>query len=612
MKRLLRILVLTLILLLVIAMPILAYYTSTITLTNSGSTDYPQIGILANLDVTGMVDTHYITTDGFDTRIKDGSTELKHMLADDKVAFVADIPSNTTKQFTLTTANTALTYYPIIIGSNGYITTDHGIDFTDAIGFETQTTLDSTSDAILAWQGSNFEASVNGTTVSAQANVSSTQAGNLYDLYEAQGSELYTTISDSDHMIAELFTTPDVAGLVLNSATIGIERSGTASGNVICEIQQVENNNPNGVVMASAMDLASAVQNNSIGFTFDSLSGGDGLSPNTTYALVFYSESTSMDVYYYNGSEYTGDAFTTTNAGSSWSSLGVISDFVSELNFTESSESQLSVSSDFGTDECKIGVYVGTVAGTSELLLYKDDGLVDSQSLQDYETTIDNSAWSFLNNVPYANYFRFVSDGGGVVVKNNSQPQYYASLGVPNISHNIINSVYGDYSWETESEYQPNTIIQGNTLPDLVGDNPGTITWGTNVGDFNVSVSPLISSGSINVPSKIQHDNIPALNPNMTGIEETPTGNILYEPAQVVSQLTDFPIWILFTALGMVFVVVTIIIVMKVTQNQLMAGAAGLVMTFAGYKMQIFDWWMFFVILVMFIAILVMERKTQF
>jgi hypothetical protein len=131
--------------------------------------------------------------------------------------------------------------------------------------------------------------------------------------------------------------------------------------------------------------------------------------------------------------------------------------------------------------------------------------------------------------------------------------------------------------------------------------------------DQSFVYSPLIiGSGYRGANQDSQHDAMPAINPDMTGIEETPIGNILYEPAQVVSQLTDFPIWILFTALGMVFVVVAIIIVMRVTQNQLMAGAAGLVMVFAGYKMQIFDWWMFFVILVMFIAILVMERKTQF
>jgi hypothetical protein len=95
----------------------------------------------------------------------------------------------------------------------------------------------------------------------------------------------------------------------------------------------------------------------------------------------------------------------------------------------------------------------------------------------------------------------------------------------------------------------------------------------------------------------------------MVGTDTTQSTNILYSIFKPVSDLSNYPLWFLFLLLGGVSVIATMIFVMKHTQNQLFAGAAGLVITFAFYKIGVFDWWMFFLVLLMFIGLVVMERK---
>lgn len=121
-RKLLRASIVALILLLVLAIPVLASYSATITVTESAGNSYTQLPIIDTMGISSMVTSGFISSTGLDTRVKYGTSELPHMLADDKLLFVSDITANTSKQFTLTTGNTALTSYPIVLGYGGYIT----------------------------------------------------------------------------------------------------------------------------------------------------------------------------------------------------------------------------------------------------------------------------------------------------------------------------------------------------------------------------------------------------------------------------------------------------------------------------------------------------------
>jgi hypothetical protein len=159
--------------------------------------------------------------------------------------------------------------------------------------------------------------------------------------------------------------------------------------------------------------------------------------------------------------------------------------------------------------------------------------------------------------------------------------------------------------------YQPDNIISGTTLPDRDSTQDGIITWGSNPVGISNSSSVLISNGSIGTSNKGKHDTAPAINPDVSGIDKTQSDNLITQFLSPIADLTNFPLWILFMLFGVVAEVLVMMYVAKHTQNQMLSGGAGLVITFGLYKLGIFDWWMFFIPIIFFIAILVMERKPS-
>jgi hypothetical protein len=135
-RKLLRSSIVALILLLVLAVPILASYSATITVTESAGNSYVNLPIIDAMGISGMVTSGFISSTGLDTRVKYGNTELPHMLADDKLLFVSDITANSTKQFTFSTGNSALEDYPTIVGVGGYITTPDNADLEPGDSFD--------------------------------------------------------------------------------------------------------------------------------------------------------------------------------------------------------------------------------------------------------------------------------------------------------------------------------------------------------------------------------------------------------------------------------------------------------------------------------------------
>lgn len=99
-------------------------YTQPITVKNANSSLFTYQSLLATFGTTNLITGGYISSTGLDTRVKDGSTELKHMLTNDKILFVVpSLAANTTKNLTFSSGNTPLTSFPIIVGEGGYITT---------------------------------------------------------------------------------------------------------------------------------------------------------------------------------------------------------------------------------------------------------------------------------------------------------------------------------------------------------------------------------------------------------------------------------------------------------------------------------------------------------
>lgn len=128
MKRIFKSFILAIALIILLTVPVLAAYTSMITVTESAGTSYTKLPIMADMNTTGLVTSGFISSTGLDTRVKSGSTELPHMLANDKLLFVSDIDASQSKQFTFSTSNAPLESFPIIVGEGGYITTADDAD----------------------------------------------------------------------------------------------------------------------------------------------------------------------------------------------------------------------------------------------------------------------------------------------------------------------------------------------------------------------------------------------------------------------------------------------------------------------------------------------------
>lgn len=126
MKRSSGAIILSLLMVLVVATSALAAYALTITVHETSGNTYQEMAIDTYADIAGQKAVGLITATGLDTRVKDGITELPHMLATDRILFTSDIAPFSTTVFDYTAGNAPLTSFPTIVGNGGYVTTpDH-------------------------------------------------------------------------------------------------------------------------------------------------------------------------------------------------------------------------------------------------------------------------------------------------------------------------------------------------------------------------------------------------------------------------------------------------------------------------------------------------------
>ena len=117
---------------------VLAGYYTHLVVTESLGNSYANLALNFTMDIESLVDQDYITPSGLDTRITDsGYNVLPHMLAEDRVLWVGDVPADNETQFVFFTQQEALDSMPIIAGHGGYITIadDADLECGDAYAF---------------------------------------------------------------------------------------------------------------------------------------------------------------------------------------------------------------------------------------------------------------------------------------------------------------------------------------------------------------------------------------------------------------------------------------------------------------------------------------------
>lgn len=121
MKKL--VLMVLLLLALVVATPVLAQtYITSIIVTENASNSYSMLPIAASIGNEYLAGNGFITSSGLDTRVLKVSSQMYHMLADDKTLFCSVIGAGESSVFHYTFGNSALDSFPVIVGYGGYVT----------------------------------------------------------------------------------------------------------------------------------------------------------------------------------------------------------------------------------------------------------------------------------------------------------------------------------------------------------------------------------------------------------------------------------------------------------------------------------------------------------
>ncbi len=304
-------------------------------------------------------------------------------------------------------------------------------------------------------------------------------------------------------------------------------------------------------------------------------------------SLEFPDDWTPGGTYYYK-SKAVGDTYTTPQYGSAQSIVFTMPTFTTEdADYTSP-----------GTATATLNGNISSLGVATDCYGYFEWGYTTSYGNETTPQTLnatgdfDDSISGFLRNTTI--HYRAVIKVGATTVNGSDQTFLIAPTDLTEVL------------W-----YQPNSIINGTILPDRAETEDGVITWGANPEGITSSTGVLLSTGSIGASTKEQHDTAPAIGIDMAGIDEEQDDFILISIFNPIAELTDYPLWFLFLLLGLVCTVIVMMYVQKHLQNQLFTSAAGLIVIFIFYKLGIFDWWMFFVPVVFFISIIVMERKPS-
>lgn len=178
---------------------------------------------------------------------------------------------------------------------------------------------------------------------------------------------------------------------------------------------------------------------------------------------------------------------------------------------------------------------------------------------------------------------------------------------------------WATYSWEEFGDqvlwFEPNTIIQGTTLPDRAGTEDGVITWGANPAGIAVSMGPLVSDdqpipppepGQIVPPPDVTG---PSAQPGwIDGCAELPA-HPFYPIVSLISTQMNIPLCLVWIILATLILLLIMVVSYRYAPHQIITALAG--GSWAGfcYSMGIYPFWVMFIFGVMAVAVVIGERS---
>jgi len=566
-KNILRGTVLALILLVLVGGTVLAAYSyyANIQVLETDGNSYTYLPIIADVDNDYLSDNGYISLTGLDTRVLSGSTELKHLVVDDSVLFVAPtVGANSTGNYKYTLNNTSsLDNFPVIVGYDGYITIPSeiaddmqlGDDFE--IEFDGYVDTSSGSDKNLVYKEGACIGYV---------------SGDEEITFTLFGSSI-TWTSPTGHSDPEAEWTSETNAYDDNTTTYASDNIGIDSWGDSLELTISE---------AEFSDVRFYAYWNATHINEIDLD-------------VFYDDIWN-DVYQ---GPYADQTWVTKNLGS----IEMVSKARVRFYNTYGALWDADLYEfDFGLTDTSV-IATGISSGAHTIKAYADGTdlgiIVDEGEAGEVSDTLLLSGASVPDNA------------NDIIINQNNVMPYFDYLKWT-VSDTLI-------AW-----YQPISMIVGTTLDDRegtdagetgTGEEDGVITWGANPAGVDAAIGSLVSSSQPGIAPAAEEeavDVLPGGEIPAGGTVDTATleDNPMYFIVELLSEnadLTEEQIW--FGGATLIILLAMGIAVAKVPNHLLLAGTIGLV--FSGFftAMHIYQWWMLLIFGFMFVTSLIMERK---
>lgn len=198
----------------------------------------------------------------------------------------------------------------------------------------------------------------------------------------------------------------------------------------------------------------------------------------------------------------------------------------------------------------------------------------------------------------------------------------------PNWTHmpdakDFMFEVWGStFDWHDYNQvvwFQPNTIIEGTTLPNRAQGGTltdGKFTWGSNPIGVSAVLSGFYSDyapANITLPQDIiapSQDIVgPTGNPGITSDVGTLTGNVFYPLVKALSDNTNIPVQLWWIILASGIVLIAMVVTYRYLPHQMMTALVGGGLSTFFYALGIYPFWVIFIFVVMALAIIIGERS---
>jgi len=566
-KNILRGTVLALILLVLVGGTVFAAYSyyANIQVLETDGNSYTYLPVIADVDNDYLSDNNYISLTGLDTRVLAGSTELKHLVVDDSVLFVAPtVGANSTGNYKYTLNNTSdLDSFPVIVGYDGYITIPSEIGDDMQLGDDFEIEFDgyvdtsSGSDKNLIYKGDAFTVLV----------------GVAGEISAAIPGSAGTWFSPDGYDDTEGTWTDETLAYDENAATYAYSNVPGASYNDFLTLEITER-------------LVSSIR-------FDAFYNAAQIS------------KAWIEVYYDEGWH---NIYSTSFADHAWVEVELDDvKLVSKARIMFYNPSGLQKQAklyefDFGIVDAKVTA-TGISSGEHTIKAYADG--------TDLGIIVDEGEAGEVSDTTLLSGASVPDNANDIIINQNNVMPYFDYLKWT-VSDTLI-------AW-----YQPISMIVGTTLDDREGTDAGetgtaeedaTITWGANPAGVDAAIGSLVSSSQPEIAPAAGEEAVDVLPEGEIpagGVVDTAAleDNPMYFLVEFISDnadLTEEQIW--FGGATLLILLAMGIAVARVPNHLLLAGTIGLVFSGFFLAMHIYQFWMVIIFGFVWVASLIMERK---